>query len=120
VGNPTQHARVEDLTGWRDPSERRRLKTGAPCSQITYKQGECVQVARSRGCDAHIFAHHTINVRILRGNVSGLLIVNSHREWLAAWNAQMDVERVKQLEQQLATLREQLARAGGGHLRKAG
>ena len=47
-------------------------------------------------------------------------LVALHREWLTAHQAELDADRVKQLEQQLATLREQLARAGGGHLRKAG
>jgi len=81
-----------------------------------------VQLAHSTGWDADIFPHRVTNVCILRENVSGGVSGLPPRAVgpLAAWNAHVDVERVKQLEHQLATLREQLARSGGGHLRKAG
>jgi len=64
----------------------------------------------------------TYSRSILRGNISGDVSGLPPRAVgpLAAWNAHVDLERVKQLEHQLATLREQLARSGSGHLRKAG
>ena len=51
------------------------FEPGTPCSQITCKEGECVQLAHSWGRDAHIFVHPAPNVFILRGNVSVIVSV---------------------------------------------
>ncbi len=44
-------------------------------------------------------------------------LVALHREWLAAWNAQVDVERVKQLERDLAEAKAKVPRSGRSGLR---
>lgn len=56
----------------------------------------------------------------LVSGASASALVRAHSVWLEAETARVDMDRLKVLEVELLELKAQLARAGVGHLRKAG